>query len=33
MAVDLNNSLVVGVSTRTLFDLTAENEIFEKQGL
>lgn len=33
MAYDLNNRLVIGVSTRTLFDLTFENSIFEEQGL
>lgn len=33
MAYDLNGRLVVGVSTRTLFDLTCENRIFEQQGL
>lgn len=33
MAYELNNRLVVGVSTRTLFDLTRENEIFERDGL
>lgn len=33
MAYDLENRLVVGVSSRALFDLTAENEIFESQGV
>lgn len=33
MAYDLDGRLVVGVSTRTLFDLTSENMIFEQQGL
>lgn len=33
MAYTLENRLVVGVSSRALFDLTKENEIFEKQGL
>lgn len=33
MAFDLNSRLVIGVSTRTLFDLTLEHEIFEKKGL
>lgn len=33
MSLDLNNRLVVSVSTRTLFDLTVENDIFEEQGL
>ena len=33
MAYDLENKLVVGVSSRTLFDLTYENKIFEEDGL
>lgn len=33
MAYDLDGRLVIGVSTRTLFDLTWENGIFERQGL
>lgn len=33
MAYDLDGRLVVGVSTRTLFDLISENMIFEQQGL
>lgn len=33
MAYDLSEKMVIGVSSRALFDLTAENEIFEKQGL
>lgn len=33
MAVTLENALVVGVSSRALFDLKIENEIFETQGL
>jgi 5'-nucleotidase len=33
MAYSLEDKLVVGISTRALFDLTAENEIFEKQGV
>lgn len=33
MVCDLDSRLVVGVSTRTLFDLTFENSIFEQQGL
>ncbi len=33
MAYDLENKLVIGVSSRALFDLTIENEIFEKQGV
>ena len=33
MAFDLENRLVIGVSSRALFDLTAENEIFRTQGV
>lgn len=33
MAYDLEKRLVVGVSSRALFDLTKENEIFEKEGV
>ena len=33
MAYDLEGKLVVGVSTRALFDLTLENEIFETKGV
>ena len=33
MAYDLENRLVIGVSSRALFDLTAENEIFCSQGV
>ncbi|MCR4990751.1 MAG: 5'-nucleotidase [Lachnospiraceae bacterium] len=33
MAYDLSNRLVIGVSSRALFDLTVENEIFEKDGV
>ena len=33
MAFDLGNRLVVGVSSRALFDLTVENEIFCTQGV
>lgn len=33
MAVTLNDKLVVGISSRALFDLEEENEIFEKKGL
>jgi len=33
MASDLTNVLVIGVSCRALFDLEADNEIFEKEGL
>ena len=33
MAYDLDSRLVIGVSTRALFDLRTENEVFEKEGL
>lgn len=33
MAYDLEKKLVVGVSSRALFDLTAENRIFETEGV
>lgn len=33
MALDLNGKLVVGISSRALFDLEEENRIFEEQGL
>jgi 5'-nucleotidase len=33
MPVDLSNTLVIGISSRALFDLEAENEIFRKKGL
>lgn len=33
MAYELENRLVIGVSSRALFDLTAENEIFCSQGV
>lgn len=33
MALDLSNKLVVGISSRALFDLETENKIFEEQGL
>jgi 5'-nucleotidase len=33
MAYDLTNYLVIGVSSRALFDLSHENEIYEKEGL
>lgn len=32
MAYELENRLVIGVSSRALFDLTVENEIFRTQG-
>ncbi len=33
MAIKLDDKLVIGVSSRALFDLEAENEIFEEKGL
>ena len=33
MPMDLNGKLVVGISSRALFDLEEENKIFEEQGL
>lgn len=33
MAYNLDNKLVIGVSSRALFDLTYENKIFEEQGV
>lgn len=33
MALELDDKLVVGISSRALFDLEEENEIFEKEGL
>ncbi len=33
MPVDLSEILVVGVSTRSLFDLEKENEVFDNQGI
>ena len=33
MAMSLENKLVVGISSRALFDLEAENRIYEEQGL
>lgn len=33
MAMSLDNKLVVGISSRALFDLEAENKIYEEQGL
>lgn len=33
MAYELENKLVVGVSSRALFDLSKENDIFEKEGV
>ena len=33
MAFDLSKSLVIGVSSRALFDLSVEDEIFQTKGL
>ena len=33
MAVQLENCLVIGISSRALFDLRAEDRIFEEEGL
>lgn len=33
MAVTLENKLVVGISSRALFDLEYENTVYEEQGL
>lgn len=33
MPIDLSNILVVGVSSRALFDLEKENEVFDKEGI
>lgn len=33
MSYELTNRLVIGVSSRALFDLTVENEIFKNQGV
>lgn len=33
MSLDLSNILVIGVSTRALFDLETENEVFNKEGI
>lgn len=33
MAYNLNNKLVIGVSSRALFDLTIENHIYETEGV
>lgn len=32
MPVDLSNSLVIGISSRALFDLEGPNRVFEDQG-
>lgn len=33
MAVDINDCLVIGISSRALFDLDEENKIYEEEGL
>ncbi len=33
MSINLKDTLVIGISSRALFDLEKENEIFEKEGL
>ena len=33
MAQQPDKKMVIGVSSRALFDLTMENEIFEREGL
>ena len=33
MAYDLDKKLVIGVSTRALFDMSKENELFEMEGV
>lgn len=33
MSYQLDNKMVIGVSTRALFDLTVENDIFEREGV
>jgi len=33
MPYDLSKYLVIGISSRALFDLSFENEIYEKEGL
>ena len=33
MAFDLESRLVIGVSSRALFDLSKENELFEREGV
>ena len=33
MPYDLTNPLVIGISSRALFDLEEENRIFEEQGV
>lgn len=33
MAYGLDNKLVIGISSRALFDLSKENELFEEKGV
>ena len=33
MAYDITSPLVIGISSRALFDLEAENRIYEEEGL
>ncbi|HEX5625798.1 MAG TPA: 5'-nucleotidase, partial [Saprospiraceae bacterium] len=33
MAVNFSDILVIGVSTRALFDLEAENDVFDREGI
>lgn len=33
MAYSLENRLIIGISTRALFDLRTENRIFEEEGV
>jgi 5'-nucleotidase len=33
MPLDLSRTLVVGISSRALFDLEEENKIYEEEGL
>jgi 5'-nucleotidase len=33
MAIDISNKLVIGISSRALFDLRDSNDVFEKQGV
>lgn len=33
MSIDLSETLVIGISSRSLFDLEVENQLFEQQGL
>lgn len=33
MAYQLDEKMVIGVSSRALFNMTVENEIFEQQGV